>query len=86
MRTSRVVEVGFGELPLERCGDLLVVVLEFQQSGFQFVESVEVIGRECLSLYNREVDLDLIEPRGVDGRVDQPQAFVGCGGGLRAHR
>lgn len=48
--------MGFGEPPLEWCGDLLVVVLELQQSGFEFAESVEVVGRKHLSLYDREVD------------------------------
>jgi hypothetical protein len=42
------VEVGGGELPLERGGDLLVVVLEGQEPGFCLGEAAEVVrGQEC---------------------------------------
>src|SRR5260221_14180235 len=67
------VEVGLGELPLERGGDLLVVGLKGQQRGFCLGEAAEVARGEDFALDDREVDLDLVEPGGVDGEVDQAQ-------------
>jgi len=46
---EQVLEVGFGEFPLEWCGDLLVVLLEVEQSGFDLVEIAEVVKRDDLS-------------------------------------
>jgi len=43
MRSSSV-QIVFGELPFERCGDLFVVLLEVEQSGLDLVEGVEVVG------------------------------------------
>lgn len=53
------VEVGFGELPLEWGGDLLVVVLEGQQPcfSFGFGEAAEVVGGQEFALGDRKVDL-----------------------------
>jgi hypothetical protein len=42
------VEVGLGELPLERGGDLLVVVVEGEQRGLGFGEAAEVVGVRIL--------------------------------------
>ena len=51
-------QVGLGELPLERGGDLLVVVLEREQARLDRGEVGEVVGREDFALDDREVDLD----------------------------
>jgi hypothetical protein len=72
------VEVGRGELPLERGGDLLVVVLEGQQRGLCLGEAAEVVWGQDFALDDREVDLDLVEPGGVDGQVDQVQGGPGA--------
>jgi len=42
------------------------------------VEGVEVVGCERFALHDREVELDLVEPGGVDRQVDQAQVLVGA--------
>src|SRR5437870_3103642 len=42
----------------------------------QHFQGVEVVWREHLSLNDREVDLDLIEPTGMDGAVDHADVSV----------
>jgi hypothetical protein len=37
---------------------------------FQFGQRGEIVGRQDFSLNNRETDLDLVEPTGVDRGVD----------------
>lgn len=48
----------------------LVVPLEGKQSLLGLLDRGEVIGSQSLALKDREVDLDLIEPAGVDGAKD----------------
>ncbi len=64
---EKAAEVRARELPLEWFGDGLVVALKIQQSFGHRVEIGEVVGREDFALHNRKVDLDLIQPTGVDG-------------------
>ena len=65
------VEIAAGEGPLEgRCRPL-IVDLEGEEALFEFGQRGEVVGREDLSLNDREIDLDLVEPTGVDGSVDE---------------
>ena len=77
-------EVFAREGPLKGSGDLFVAMLESQQAMLHFGERREVIGSEHLSLHDGEVDLDLIQPTGMQGRVHQddgrpPRAKpVGC--------
>jgi hypothetical protein len=52
------IEVGLGELPLERRGDLLVVVLEGQQPGFYLGEAAEVVRGQEFALDDGEVNFD----------------------------
>jgi len=59
-------EVGPGEFPFEGGGDGLVVALEAQESGFNILERGEVVGNEGFTLNDRKIDLDLVEPAGVD--------------------
>ena len=47
------------------------MVLEGQQALLEFGEGGEVIGREELTLDDGEIDLNLVEPAGVDRGVDQ---------------
>ena len=61
-----------GEGPLERPGDLAVVVAEGEQPLGERVERVEVVRGKRFALDDREVQLDLVEPGGVDRQVDQP--------------
>src|SRR5215469_4047225 len=73
-----LAEVGPGEFPFEGGGDGLIVALEAQESGFKILERGEVVGDQGFTLNDRKIDLDLVEPAGVDWGVDQHQ--VGKGG------
>jgi hypothetical protein len=68
--SEEFVEVTAGELPLEGLGKSAVVVLEGEKAFPQLLERGEVVGRQSLSLKDREVDFHLIEPTGVDGGWD----------------
>jgi hypothetical protein len=52
--------------PVERCRGRVVTVLEAQDALGELVEVGEVVGVDGFSLQDREVDLDLVEPGGVD--------------------
>ena len=45
--------------------------LESEQALFEFGQRGEIVGRQDFSLNDREIDLDLVEPTGVDGSVDE---------------
>lgn len=45
--------------------------LEGKEALFEFGQRSEVVGRENLSLHDREIDFDLVEPTGMDRSVDQ---------------
>jgi hypothetical protein len=62
---------------LERFSVLLVAAPERQQALLKDAEVVEVDGLEDLALHDGEIDLGLVEPRGVDRRVDQSQVRPG---------
>ena len=62
-------EVAASELPFEGMGSGLVVILEAEQRVVEFVERGEVARRKELALDDREVDLDLVEPTGMDGQM-----------------
>src|SRR6266540_3547577 len=74
-------EVVTGEAPGEGTRDGFVVALEGEQALFQLCGAREVVGGEHLPLHDGEVDLDLIEPAGVDRAVDRNDGGVG---GLQA--
>lgn len=58
------------ELPFEGIGDLFEVAFEVLEAPFDLFEVVEVVGGEHLALDDGEVDLDLVEPAGVNWGVD----------------
>ena len=60
-----------GEGPPEGRGTMFVVGLESQQPLFELGQRTEVVGGENFSLNDRQVDLDLVEPTGMDRGVDQ---------------
>src|SRR5262245_1650637 len=64
-------EIAAGESPLERLGRGDVVLLEAQEPLTDGAERSEVIRCEDLARDDGEIDLDLIEPAGVDGSVDE---------------
>src|SRR5829696_4319514 len=72
------IEIGTGELPLKGPGDLLVMILESEQSRLDLGEVGEVVGSEHLALDDGEVDLDLVEPGGMNRQVDQNQLGEGA--------
>jgi hypothetical protein len=78
------VEVLPGEAPLERLGGGLVVILEAEEAVLESGERVEVVWCEGLSLHDGEVNLDLVEPAGVDGCVDHDQVGPLTGKALEA--
>jgi len=49
--------------------------LEGKQALLQVIERAEVVGREDLALNDGEVDLDLVEPTGMDRNVDEYGAW-----------
>jgi len=54
----------------------LVVTPECQQALRQLLQGREIVGRQDLSLEDREIDFDLIEPTGVNGPVNEHQVGV----------
>ena len=59
------------EGPLKRRGGPLVMALESKKMLFEIGQRGEIIRREDFSLDNREIDFNLIEPTGVNRRVDE---------------
>jgi hypothetical protein len=70
------VQINAGELPFKGFGDKLVMTLETLEALGQHSQGVEVVLREHFSLNDRQVDLDLVEPTGVDGAMDHPEVGV----------
>ncbi len=64
------------KLPYERFRDRLVMPLEGKKTLADRCQGREVVGREDLPLHDGEVDLDLIEPTGVDGTVNRDDAGI----------
>ena len=60
-----------GEGPVEWRCRLLVMGLKGKQALFEFLQRREVVGSEDLSLNDREIDFDLVEPTGVDRCMDE---------------
>src|SRR5215467_5907261 len=71
-----VVELLAGELPADRSGLTAVLGLEGEDASLQLRQAVGDRRRQHLALEDAEEDLDLIEPGGVDRRVDQDQVGV----------
>jgi hypothetical protein len=65
------VEIGVCERPLERRRCPLIVALKGEESLFEFGQRRGVFWGEDLSLNNREVDLNLVEPARVDRSMDE---------------
>src|SRR5450759_1102184 len=69
-------QIGSGELPLERPGEVLVAVLEGEDPGSELLERGGVGRGEDLALEDAEVDLDLVEPARVDREMDGHEARI----------
>ena len=59
---DEVGQIAAGEVPLERPGDLVVVMLECVEAIDDRLQAREVVGGQDLALDDREDDLDLVEP------------------------
>src|SRR5947208_1641856 len=83
---QEVLEVVAGEGPVEGVGNGVVAVLEGGQPSGDGGRIEKVVGVDHFSLYYREVDLHLVEPRGVNGQVDEleggPFSFEAVDSGL----
>src|SRR5215831_17111197 len=64
------------ELPFEGPRGCFPVVLKIKQSFGQAFKVCEIVRVQNLALHYGEVDLDLIEPTGVDGRVNKYQSRI----------
>ena len=70
------MEIPFRELPFEGSGNRFVVLLEAKDALFKGLERRKVIGSERFSLQDGEVDLDLVEPTGMDRTVNQDELGI----------
>ena len=68
------VQVTSRECPFERLGGPLVADLEGHHVPLQIGPALKVARGEQLALNDREVDLNLIEPTGVNRRMNQNDA------------
>ena len=66
---EKFAEVTASEFPLERAGHGFVVLLEVQEPLLELGKGAEVVGCQHLALDDGEIDLDLVEPTGVNRRI-----------------
>ena len=59
------------ESPLERGSRFFITLLKIHEALLQVGERGKIIGREHLSLDDGEIDLNLIDPAGMNGGVYQ---------------
>ena len=70
---EQVGEICFGVLPFEGLSGGFPVVLKADEPLCELAKPGEVVRRENLSLDDGEVDLDLIQPTGMNGSVNENQ-------------
>jgi len=68
-------QIAPGEGPPERFGGTLISILEANQGAFESGAIDKIAGREQFALNDGEVDLDLVEPTGMDRCVDQDEVW-----------
>jgi len=83
---QQISQVLASELPFERSGMDFVMRLKTEQTRFKLLQRLKLVGGEQLALDHREVDLDLVEPAGVDRRVDGDGVGIPLGQALVAGR
>src|SRR2546423_767849 len=69
-------QVAAGELPFEWVSHHLVAGLEGEDSVAEVLERADIGRSENLALEDREVDLDLIQPAGVNRQMDEHEVGV----------
>ena len=65
------MKVTAGKGPLEWFGGPLVASLEGHHIALQIDQGLEIAWGQQFVLHDREVDLDLVEPTGMDRRMNQ---------------
>jgi hypothetical protein len=65
------VKIAAGEGPLDQRGGPFIVALESEEALFEFSQRREIVGCENLPLNDGEIDLDWVEPTGMDRGVDE---------------
>ena len=60
------MEVATSETPFERASELLVVSLEMLKPLFEGIEVGKVVWSKDLAPNDGEIDLDLVQPTGVN--------------------
>jgi hypothetical protein len=70
-RGHQIGEIVPGEFPLEGLGDGLIVILESQDLMCWVLRRSEVVRFQDFASQDGEVDLDLVQPAGMDGQMDQ---------------
>lgn len=85
---EEIVKITASERPFKRLCRCLVTLLEAHQIALESAKIGEVIGRQELALDDGEVDLDLVEPTGMNRRVNEddvwPLGLQTIGGALAA--
>lgn len=66
------------EFPLEWRSNVLIVLLEAEESILDFLKRVEVVGRERFAFNDGEIDFDLIEPACVDRSMHGDDVGESC--------
>ena len=74
---EQFIQVLTVELPFKGSGSRFPVALKIKQAFGEGIQVWEIIGRQNLPLDNREVDLHLVFPTGMDRSVNQDQLRVG---------
>ena len=59
---EQIVQIVSGEFPFKRFCDLFVIKVETKNSFFERFQRSEVIGYRSLTLEDREIDFNLIQP------------------------
>jgi len=68
---KEVCQIIAGKPPLKRLSYSLVMVLKAKQSVFKGGQRIEIVRSKYFSLNDRKVDFDLIQPAGMNRRMNQ---------------
>ena len=66
------------KFPLERRSNVLIILLEAEESILDFLKRVEVVGRERFAFNDGEIDFDLIEPACMDRSMHGDKVGESC--------
>ena len=72
------LEVVTREFPFEWRSDVLIILLEAEESVFDFLKRAEVVRCKRLAFNDGEVDFDLIEPACMDRPMHGDEVGESC--------